>query len=81
MINSLKIDLKVYKLDVVDVNNKVYPSFKDHRFWLQKAQKNMLYQADYDTALDYLASGLRELPLNIQLLYNYAVYSLKRLKH
>jgi len=41
----------------------------------------MLNQEDYDTALDYLASGLRELPLNINLLYNYAVYSLKRLKH
>lgn len=41
----------------------------------------MLNQEDYDTALDYLASGLKEQPLNIQLLYNYAVYSLKRLKH
>ncbi len=36
---------------------------------------------DYETALDYLASGLRYIPLNLKLLYNYAAFNLKLFNH
>lgn len=37
----------------------------------------MRHAGDWEPALDYLASGLRELPLNLEMLYNYACISEK----
>lgn len=52
--------------------SKVYKNFKDFKFWLQQSQIRKNHPTDWASALDYLASGLRELPLEIKLLYNYA---------
>ena len=30
----MKIEIKVYKLDSLEVNNKFYKDFIDYRFWL-----------------------------------------------
>ncbi len=30
----MKIDIKVFKLDALEINNKFYKDFTDYRFWL-----------------------------------------------
>lgn len=30
----MKIDIKVFKLDALEINNKFYKDFNDYRFWL-----------------------------------------------
>jgi tetratricopeptide (TPR) repeat protein len=60
----------MFKLDLTV--SKVYKSFKDYKFWMQQSQIRKVHPTDWESSLDYLASGLRELPLEIKLLYNYA---------
>lgn len=52
--------------------DKVYKEFKDYRFWIQQSQLRKRFEEDWESVADYLASGLRELPLNLTLIYNYA---------
>ena len=35
----------------------------------------MKFSNDWETAIDYIASGIKELPLKFKLLYNYACLS------
>ena len=49
-----------------------YKDFKDYRFWLELSQKQMKKTQNYESFKDYLRNGLREIPLNPHLLYNYA---------
>ena len=37
----------------------------------------MKFANDWETSIDYIASGIKELPLNFNLLYNYACLSEK----
>jgi hypothetical protein len=61
--NSVNVDIKQFELELSI--QKVYKDFKDYKFWLQQAQVRKLNEDDWESPLDYLASGLRELPLNL----------------
>lgn len=61
----VNVDIRLIKLGVTETLSTRYQGFKDYRFWLQQSQLGMKYSDDWESALDYLASGLRELPLNL----------------
>ena len=56
--------------------NRYYKDFSDYRLWKQLSQKKIL-SGDMDAALDYLRNGIRQIPRNHDLLYNYAVVNEK----
>jgi hypothetical protein len=57
-----------------DLKQNTYnKDFKDYRFWLKLAQKRIEATGNIEDGMDYLRNGLKELPLNPQLLYNFAV--------
>ena len=52
--------------------NTFHKDFKDYRFWLKIAQKKFQEGNSDDLAIDFLRNGIREIPTNPELLYNYA---------
>ena len=64
--DSVNVDIKQFVLELTV--SKVFKDFKDYRFWLQQAQIRRVNEDDWESPLDYLASGLREIPLNLQLI-------------
>ena len=61
--NAINVDIKQFVLELSV--NKVFKDFKDYKFWLQQSQIRRVDDEDWETPLDYLSSGLRELPLNL----------------
>ena len=58
---------------LVDLKQNTYhKDFKDYRFWMKLAQKRMEDTGNIEDGMDYLRNGIKELPLNPQLLYNFA---------
>ena len=74
-VDEININLKLITLDLRSVN-AVYKDFNDYRFWLNLSQTRMQLQPDgsgkFEDAIDYLKNGIRNLPLNSCLLYNFA---------
>lgn len=62
----------------MDLNsvNAYYEDFSDYRLWLTLSQQQMDLKEDgsgeFQSAMDYLRNGLKEIPLNPELLFNYA---------
>lgn len=60
------------KFITFDLKESTYhKDFKDYRFWLKLAQKRMEATGNIEDGMDYLRNGIKELPLNPQLLYNF----------
>jgi len=49
-----------------------HKDFKDHKFWIKIAQKKMKEEGNLQLGIDFLRNGLRYIPKNPELLYNYA---------
>ena len=72
---DVNIDIDFILLDVQSVTG-YYKDFSDYRFWLTLSQQRMDLKedgsGDFESAMDYLRNGLKEIPLNPELLFNYA---------
>lgn len=78
--DNINIQLKLFTLDLKNVNS-FYKDFSDYRLWLSLAQQKMNLKAngsgDFEAAIDYIRNGIRQIPMNYALLYNFGVVNEK----
>lgn len=71
MVDKISVEAKLATLN----NNglmQVFDDFKDFRFWINIAQKEIDDTGNIENAMDYLKNGILHLPLNCYLVFNYA---------
>jgi len=78
--DKINIQIKLITHDLRNVN-AFYKDFSDYRLWLSLAQQKMNIKkdgsGDYEAAIDYIRNGIRQIPLNFSLLYNFGIVNEK----
>ena len=66
-VEDVNVDVQFILLDLKSVNS-YYDDFKDYRLWLFLSQQKMNLQedgeGDFQSALDFLENGIKEIPTN-----------------
>lgn len=75
-VDNISIKPRLISLDLKNVNS-FYKDFNDYRLWISLSQQKMggdeTDTAGLEAAIDYLRNGIRQIPFNYALLYNYGV--------
>ena len=68
--DAITMRVKAIKFDLSQSTN--HKDFKDAVFWMRLAQRRAQSTGSVEAGLDYLRNGLREIPTDHRLIYNYA---------